>query len=224
MNAKALDGRCTLRSSCGHLHPLGLAAAQDEDADLSATLAAAKKRVTDRIASVALQVHRGRDESSWKVRHLGTTEATVQGNTQTSKSRSISTKQWKVKDVDAEGNATFVHSVAECRHVAEGLGAAGGALQQRRRTRHRLASTCRWRRPSAFRLPPSRSLPPARCWNATRLRSRRIPDWARLSCRLPVEPVKIGQELARLERDPRPRERWPRQADQDAHWSIDLSR
>lgn len=49
----------------------------------------------------------------WKVRHLGTTEATVQGNTQTSKMRAVSTKQWKVTGVDNEGNATFVHSVLD---------------------------------------------------------------------------------------------------------------
>lgn len=49
----------------------------------------------------------------WKVRHLGTTEATVQGNTQTSKMRAVSTKQWEIVDVDDEGNATFVHSVPD---------------------------------------------------------------------------------------------------------------
>ncbi|MFO7906860.1 MAG: DUF6263 family protein [Planctomycetota bacterium] len=49
----------------------------------------------------------------WKVQHLGTTEATVQGNTQTSKMRAVSTKQWEIVDVDDEGNATFVHSVLD---------------------------------------------------------------------------------------------------------------
>jgi len=47
----------------------------------------------------------------WRVVHLGTTETTIQGNTQTSKSRSESTKVWKVSSVDSEGNITFVHSV-----------------------------------------------------------------------------------------------------------------
>ncbi|HRX82068.1 MAG TPA: hypothetical protein P5307_23530, partial [Pirellulaceae bacterium] len=46
-----------------------------------------------------------------KVVHLGTTETKIQGNTQTSKSRSVSTKAWQVSDVDAEGNFTFSHSV-----------------------------------------------------------------------------------------------------------------
>lgn len=47
----------------------------------------------------------------WKVTHLGTTETTIQGNTQSSKSRSVSTKQWRVTKVDDQGNITFTHSV-----------------------------------------------------------------------------------------------------------------
>ena len=47
----------------------------------------------------------------WKVMHLGTTETKIQGNTQTSKSRSVSTKSWQVKDVDTAGNVTFSHTV-----------------------------------------------------------------------------------------------------------------
>lgn len=51
------------------------------------------------------------EQVRWKVVHLGTTETTIQGNTQTSKSRSASTKVWQVSDVDDGGNATFAHSV-----------------------------------------------------------------------------------------------------------------
>ena len=51
------------------------------------------------------------EQVEWKVMHLGTTETKIQGNTQTSKSRSVSTKAWQVSDVDAEGNFTFSHSV-----------------------------------------------------------------------------------------------------------------
>jgi hypothetical protein len=47
----------------------------------------------------------------WKVIHLGTTETKIQGNTQTSKSRSVSTKAWQVNDVGADGNFTFSHTV-----------------------------------------------------------------------------------------------------------------
>lgn len=51
------------------------------------------------------------EQVEWKVVHLGTTETKIQGNTQTSKSRSVSTKAWRVSDIDAEGNFTFSHSV-----------------------------------------------------------------------------------------------------------------
>jgi hypothetical protein len=51
------------------------------------------------------------EQVEWKVVHLGTTETKIQGNTQTSKSRSVSTKAWQVSDVDAKGNFTFSHSV-----------------------------------------------------------------------------------------------------------------
>lgn len=47
----------------------------------------------------------------WKVSHRGTTEATIHGNTQTTKMSANSTKQWRVVDVDEQGDATFVHSV-----------------------------------------------------------------------------------------------------------------
>jgi len=51
------------------------------------------------------------EQVEWKVVHLGTTETKIQGNTQTSKSRSVSTKAWQVTDVAADGNFTFSHSV-----------------------------------------------------------------------------------------------------------------
>ncbi len=51
------------------------------------------------------------EQVAWKVTHVGTTETQIQGNTQTSKSRSVSTKAWQVTEVDADGNYTFTHSV-----------------------------------------------------------------------------------------------------------------
>ncbi|MGE3777133.1 MAG: hypothetical protein AB7F89_08120, partial [Pirellulaceae bacterium] len=39
----------------------------------------------------------------WRVTHLGNTETTIQGNTQTSKHRSVSTKLWRVTKVDEQG-------------------------------------------------------------------------------------------------------------------------
>jgi hypothetical protein len=53
------------------------------------------------------------EQIEWKVTHLGTTETKIQGNTQTSKSRSVSTKVWRVTDVDADGNSTFTHMVTD---------------------------------------------------------------------------------------------------------------
>ena len=36
----------------------------------------------------------------WRVTHMGNTETTIQGNTQASKHRSVSTKLWRVTQVD----------------------------------------------------------------------------------------------------------------------------
>lgn len=46
-----------------------------------------------------------------KVVHLSTVETKIKGTTQTAQSRSISTKNWKIQEVDAQGDATFLHSV-----------------------------------------------------------------------------------------------------------------
>ncbi|MEW4562625.1 hypothetical protein AB1K70_08875 [Bremerella sp. JC770] len=46
-----------------------------------------------------------------KVVHLSTVETKIKGSTQTAQSRSISTKNWKIQDVNADGEATFIHSV-----------------------------------------------------------------------------------------------------------------
>ena len=47
----------------------------------------------------------------WKIVHLGVTETKIQGNKQTSRSRSVSTKVWEITGVDAEGNITLTHLV-----------------------------------------------------------------------------------------------------------------
>ena len=49
----------------------------------------------------------------WQVTHLASTQTTIQGNTQTAKSKSESVKSWKVTAVEANGNASFVHQVDE---------------------------------------------------------------------------------------------------------------
>ena len=130
----------------------------------------------------------------WKVCQLGTTEATVQGNTQTTKMRAVSTKQWKVIDVDEQGNATFVHSCGGRRHVAEGFGSAGGPLQQCHRQDAARRNTYMSPKPSAFRLRPSRSRRPARCWNETKRRVQANSGLGDIAMPLPLEPVKVGQD------------------------------
>ena len=52
------------------------------------------------------------DESvRWRVVHLATNETTIRGNTQSSKSRSSSTKVWHVTKVDKNGYMTISHSI-----------------------------------------------------------------------------------------------------------------
>lgn len=47
----------------------------------------------------------------WKVTHLATTETSIKGNSQSSKSRSVSTKAWHIDDIAENGDVTFTHSV-----------------------------------------------------------------------------------------------------------------
>src|SRR5262245_38594118 len=46
-----------------------------------------------------------------KVVHLATVETKIKGVAQTTKSRTISTRVWKIRDVDAAGNITFENVV-----------------------------------------------------------------------------------------------------------------
>lgn len=49
----------------------------------------------------------------WKVTHVASTETKVKGTTQSTESRTTSTKAWRVKDVDAAGNITFEHAIED---------------------------------------------------------------------------------------------------------------
>jgi hypothetical protein len=53
------------------------------------------------------------DQLVYRVEHLATVDTTIQGNRQTSKSRSVSTKLWQVRQVDADGNMQFAHSIED---------------------------------------------------------------------------------------------------------------
>jgi len=80
-----------------------------DDADVSAELEAAKRRLAPEY-TLAYKFKAGEDVLT-KVVHLVTLETTVQGVTQKASTRSVSTKQWRIENVDESGNATFVHSV-----------------------------------------------------------------------------------------------------------------
>jgi len=80
--------------------------------NLAAQLEAATRRATSQVYQLRYKWTQG-ETIRWKIVHLATTEATIQGTTQTSKVRTLSTKVWQVKNVDNAGNATFVHSVSD---------------------------------------------------------------------------------------------------------------
>jgi hypothetical protein len=90
-------------------------AAQDDAAqdDVAERYEAAKRRAADATYELRYRFVTG-ETLRWKVVHLATTETTIQGNTQTSQSRSVSTKVWQVTSVDPRGNLTLVHSVSDC--------------------------------------------------------------------------------------------------------------
>jgi hypothetical protein len=46
-----------------------------------------------------------------KVVHLATVETKIKGVTQNTKSRTVSTRSWRIRDIDAEGNITFDNTV-----------------------------------------------------------------------------------------------------------------
>jgi hypothetical protein len=86
--------------------------AGDDTHKLSTELEAARKRATEETYLLRYRFSQG-EKIRWNVKHLSTTEATIQGKTETTRARTLSTKVWDVKDVDAEGNITLVHSVSD---------------------------------------------------------------------------------------------------------------
>ena len=79
-----------------------------------ATLTAAEVKSDDGSAAYTL-VYKftAGDEFRTRVTQLSTVETKIKGSSQTAKSRSISTKVWKIKSVDEKGNISFVNSVAD---------------------------------------------------------------------------------------------------------------
>lgn len=89
-----------------------LRAQADEKSEALQALEKAKDKLVDDTYLLRYKFKSG-DILRWKVLHTASTETTIQGNTQTSKSRSLSTKIWTVQDVNDEGEITFEHSVAD---------------------------------------------------------------------------------------------------------------
>ena len=93
---------------CGILL-LTAAVRSDEQSVLKEQLEKAKDRLAPTY-TLAYKFSPG-EEFRTKVIHLVTVETTIKGATQTAKTRSVSTKIWKITGVDEQGNITLVHSV-----------------------------------------------------------------------------------------------------------------
>ena len=79
--------------------------------DLSAELEAAEDRLTSQVEYLLRYKFAAGETMRWKVVHLVTTDTKISGNSQTSKSRSVSTKCWHVGRVTEDGQIAFKHSV-----------------------------------------------------------------------------------------------------------------
>jgi hypothetical protein len=85
-----------------------LAPAESEK-DLAAELEKAKQKFAPTY-TLAYKFAPG-DQVRTKVVHLVTVETKIKGTTQTAKTRSVSTKLWRIKEIDAQGQITFEHVV-----------------------------------------------------------------------------------------------------------------
>ncbi len=83
-----------------------------DEANLAENLNAALQKAAGTMYSLAYQF--ADDETlKYKVEHLVTVETTIEENRQRARSRSVSTKQWDIKDVTDNGNARLIHQVAD---------------------------------------------------------------------------------------------------------------
>jgi hypothetical protein len=82
----------------------------DESSRLNEKLDAVKKKLTTPTYDLRYKFTPG-EQVRWKVVHLVTVETKIQGVTQTARTRSVSTKCWKVSRIDGPGNIVFDHVV-----------------------------------------------------------------------------------------------------------------
>ena len=70
----------------------------------------AKKRLTAEKYDLKYRFRKG-EQVRYNVVHLVTMETRIKGITKIAKSRSVSTKLWRISDIDPKGNITFVYFV-----------------------------------------------------------------------------------------------------------------
>lgn len=101
--ALALAIVLTLFSACV------LLARGDDDSAKTKNLLADLAKAKDRVAPTYRLAYsfKSGDVVRTKVVHLATVETKIQGTAQTTKSRSVSTRAWKIREVDPLGNITF---------------------------------------------------------------------------------------------------------------------
>jgi hypothetical protein len=79
---------------------------------LSCSLAAAAKSQEPPTYELKYKCAVG-DEVRWRVVHVVTVDTKIKGVSQTAKTRSVSSKLWKVTGVDESGNITFAHIIED---------------------------------------------------------------------------------------------------------------
>jgi hypothetical protein len=85
------------------------AKAKPADSTVTSALEKAKEKLAPAY-TLAYKFTPGEDART-KVVHLVTVETKIKGSTQTAKTRSVSTKTWRIKSIDKDGNFVFEHLV-----------------------------------------------------------------------------------------------------------------
>lgn len=88
----------------------GLSADDDASSERASALEAAKKKLTNHSYRLQYKFSPGEVVRN-KVVHLVAIETTIRGVTETAKTRSKSTKTWRITDVDEKGNITFSYMI-----------------------------------------------------------------------------------------------------------------
>lgn len=102
--------RCFVLAGLAWLALFSGVQAEDAGDGLTSRLAMAKKKVAVDGYVLTYKFAAG-DVVRTKVTHLVTVDTTIKGATQTAKTRSVSTKSWKISKIDDDGNYVFEHFV-----------------------------------------------------------------------------------------------------------------